>query len=255
MFISDYQTAKVSQPGKQTLHLPASLVATQWSSVLRLGSLTVALMWRNHLYPTLPENCVQRVRVIRSVADKSVRQFVYQHLPQSVLYESDLVRRSALGVYGDRKTRAVCHCHELRALAPLGFSNLFPPFLADMKVPSMKHSLKSRPPRSRKSSARACKTFSSEPSFTHLWKRRWQVWYGGYRSGRSCQGAPVLSTQRMPLRTSRLERQGRPRPSGLLGRSGNRGLIIDHCSAVRSIATPTSEIATMYPTKLQPFMR
>ena len=50
------------------------------------------------------------------------------------------------------------HCHELRTLAPLGFAHGAPPFLAPMNVPSMKHSRRSRPPRSCKSSARACRT-------------------------------------------------------------------------------------------------
>ena len=128
MFISDHQTAKVAEPSKQALHLPAPFVATQWASVLRLGSLAVALMGRNHLYPPLPKSYVQRVGVIRAVANESVRQFIHQHLIQSVFYKSDLVRRSALGVYGDRKTKAVCHCHELRALAPLVFPTCCPLF-------------------------------------------------------------------------------------------------------------------------------
>ena len=241
IFISDHQPTEIAQPGKQTLHLPASFVATQRSSILCLWFLAVASVRRNHLYAMLSKRCVQRIRVIGAVSDESVRQFVHQYVFQCGFYEFDLVRRSAFGVYGDRKTRAVCHCHELRTLAPLGLSNLSPPFLADMNVPSMKHSLKSKPPLSRKSSATVCKTLSREPSFTHLWKRRWQVWYGGYRSGRSCQGAPVLSIHNMPLRTSRLERQGRPRLSARLGSSGNKGSITDHCSSVKSMTLPSIE--------------
>ena len=33
------------------------------------------------------------------------------------------------------------------------------------------------------------------PERTHSWKRRSQVWYDGYRSGRSAQGAPSRPNQ------------------------------------------------------------
>lgn len=49
---------------------------------------------------------------------------------------------------------AVCHCHDLRTFAPLGFSHPLAPFLAMTKVPSMKHSVKSRLPRS-------CRSFTN----------------------------------------------------------------------------------------------
>ena len=77
----------------------------------------------------------------------------------------------------------------------------------------MQHSDKSSLPRSLRSWARASTTRSKVPSRTQRWKRRWQVWYGGYRSDKSAHCAPVRSIQRMPLSTSRLLRQGRPRPS------------------------------------------
>jgi hypothetical protein len=102
-------------------------------------------------------------------------------------------------------------------------------------VPSMKASDRSMSPRSSKSWARACRIFSTVPSCAHCWKRRWQVWYGGYLSGRSFQGAPVRNTQRIPLRTSRAGRHGRPRPSLRRGGFGINGSNNCHCSSVRSI--------------------
>ena len=44
------------------------------------------------------------------------------------------------------------------------------------KVPSMKHSERSKPPRASRSSARASSTRESTPCLTQRWKRRWQVW-------------------------------------------------------------------------------
>jgi hypothetical protein len=138
-------------------------------------------------------------------------------------------------MYGDRKTSAVCDCHDLGPLAPLGFPDTEPPFLAGTKVPSTKASDRSMPPRLSRSSAKVSRIFSIVPSRTHRWNLRWQVWYGGYLSGRSFHGAPVRSTQRMPFRISRESRQGRPRPSPRRGRAGIEGSSSFHCSSVRSI--------------------
>ena len=50
-------------------------------------------------------------------------------------------------------------------------------------------------PRACNSAARARKMPSSLPSRTHCWKRRWQVWYGGYLLGSSRHCAPVPNPQ------------------------------------------------------------
>jgi hypothetical protein len=145
------------------------------------------------------------------------------------------MRCSTCNGNGDRKTRAVCDSHDLCALSAFGFPHAKPPFLAAAKLPSMNASVKSRPPRSRRSCARVRKTFSSVTSLTHFWKRRKQVGYEGYRPGRSIQGAPVLNIQRTPLSTSRGSLYGRPRPSFRCRGFGNSGAMISHCSFVRSM--------------------
>jgi hypothetical protein len=150
------------------------------------------------------------------------------------------MRRSTFQVNGDRKTRAVCHCHDLRTFAPLGLSHCPSPFLADTNVPSMKHSDRSSWPRSFKSSASAVRILSNTPSRCHSWKRRCQVAGDGYRSGRSCQAAPVRCTHRMTFNTSRLLMRGRPLPSSRCLLIGNNGSSIAHCSSVSSIGHPHS---------------
>jgi hypothetical protein len=110
------------------------------------------------------------------------------------------------------------------------------------KLPSMKHSLKSSLPRSLTSLTNARSSFSNTPDLTHSWKRRWQVWYGGYRSGKSCQRAPVRKIHRMPFRISRSLTLGLPRPSALLVGLGSNGLTISHCSSLRSIDSLPSRV-------------
>jgi hypothetical protein len=53
---------------------------------------------------------------------------------------------------------AVCNCHDLGPLAALRLADAEPPLFAGANVPSMNPSVRSRPPRSRKSLARACRT-------------------------------------------------------------------------------------------------
>jgi len=188
------------QPREQSLNFPPPLVTAQLSTVLRLCFFSVSFMRSNHFNTFFRQLRVQRVRIISLIANQSLGQLIGKNLSESFADKSDFMRRSRVRVDGDRYTRAVCHCHDLRAFAPLGRSNLEAPFLAETNVPSIKHSDKSSSPRVRKSSAIVSSTLFNVPSLTHIWKRRWQVWYGGNLSGKSCQRAPVRNIQRIPPR-------------------------------------------------------
>jgi len=235
--IAYWQSPEVAQPGKQALNFPAASIASQLTAVLGLWFTSVSAMWCNQLNAILGQSLVQWVAVIGAVTDQALRFLSDKGMLQRRLNQGYFMRASTCDAYGERKTSAVCHCHDLRTFAPLGLSHPWPPFLATTKVPSMKHSLRSRSPRSLRSWASSWRMRSMTPSATHFWKRRWQVWYGGYRSGRSCQGAPVRRIHSAPLSTSRGSRQGRPR-RGTLRRSssGINGSITAHWSSVRSIA-------------------
>jgi hypothetical protein len=233
IFITHQNSSKVLQPRKQPLDFPPTFVAPQLPPVLRLRLLPVALVRRNHLNIERLQLRIQRVRVVRLVANQSFRLLVNKPFNESFSHKGDFMRASRCRVDGDRKTSRVCHCHELRTLAPLGLSDFSAPFLATTKVPSIKHSDKSNSPLVRRSSAKVSKIRSSRPSLTHCWNLRWQVWYGGNRSGKSHQRAPERRIHSTPLRTSRSGRRGLPRvcTTGGLSKSGS---INDHCSSVNS---------------------
>jgi hypothetical protein len=211
IFVTHQNPSKVLQPCKQPLNFPPPLVAPQLPSVLRLRLLAIALMRRNHLNVERLKLRIQQVRVICLIADQSFGLLVGKSLDESFSNKGDFMRRSRLCIDGDRKTRAICHCHSRSTLAPLGLSDFRPPFLATMKVPSIKHSDKSNSPRLRRSSAKVSKRRASRPSFTHCWNLRWQVWYGGKRSGKSHQRAPERRIHGTPFKTSRSGRRGLPR--------------------------------------------
>ncbi len=227
-------STKVKEPRPEAFYLPAALVASEHSSVLRHRLDSIRFVRRDHLNAKLSQLSIQHVRVVSAVANQALRLLNSETLLKSLSDKGDFMRRSTLRVDGERKTMKVCQTHELRAFAPLGGAHSAPPFLATTNVPSMKHSDKSISPRSSRSRASASKTLRSVPSRDHCWNRRWQVWYGGNLSGKSCQREPLLSIQSTPLMTSRVSRQGRPRPSSRRGGSGIRGPIIAHCSSVSS---------------------
>jgi hypothetical protein len=127
--------------------------------------------------------------------------------------ELAFVRRSAFDTDGERKTVVIGESDDFRSLATFGGPDREAPFFAPVKEASMKASSGCSFPRACNSSAKACKVRSNLPSRTHCWKRRWQVWYGGYFLGSSRHCAPVPKTHKIPLRTARVSCHGRPRTS------------------------------------------
>lgn len=221
------------QPGKQSLDLPASPVTPQWAAVLSGSASTVAAMGRDQLNALGSELLIERITVVGTIPDKSSGSSHGEGFSERCLDKGDFMWRSSSRVHGEWKTSSVCNDHELRTLAPLGLSNFEPPFFATVKVPSMKHSERSMPPRSSRSRANASNSFLSTPALTQREKRRKQVEPEGKRSGKSAQAAPVRNTQRMPFSTARSECTcGRPRPSSRRTCFGIRGSRIAHCSSV-----------------------
>jgi len=236
ILVANVEPPEVIEPAEEPLNLPALAVAPERTSVLSGRFRPIGFMGGDEFDAVLSQPRIQGIAVIGFVPDQASGKLTNEAGSQGVVDERDFMRRSSGHKDGDRKTSAVCHGHDLATLAPLGGSHPEAPFLAITKVPSMKHSDKSSPPRVRTSSAMVLSSRSNTPERTHCWKRRWQVWYGGYRSGRSCQRAPVFSIHRIPSSIARLSRQGRPRPSTRLLGSGINDPNTAHCSFVSSTA-------------------
>ena len=148
-------------------------------------------------------------------------------MPEDPFDQLAFVWRSAFDADGEKKTVIIGESNDFRAFAALRGPDPEAPFFAPVKEASMKASSSWSFPRACNSLARVRKMRSSLPSRTHCWRRRWQVWYGGYFLGSSRHSAPVAKTQRIPLRTARVSCHGRPRPSTRL----------EDATSVRSTAT------------------
>ena len=134
---------EIVQPCEQSLNSPAMPIPAQLAAILSSVPDAVTLMWCDHVDTLDLKLGIQPIAVVSAVANQSLRFGSDKALLKGSFDKGDLMRRSRRCVDGDRKTSAVCHCHELRTLAPLGLSHCAAPFLASTKVPSMKHRGKS----------------------------------------------------------------------------------------------------------------
>jgi hypothetical protein len=115
-------------------------------------------------------------------------------VPEDAFDELTFVRQSAFHTNSERKTVIIGESDDFRPFAALGRPDREAPFFAPMKESSMKVSFSCNFPRACNSSASTRKMSSRLPSRTHCWKRRWQVWYGGYFLGNE-QPKPFVWTK------------------------------------------------------------
>src|ERR1043166_1279117 len=193
VLIAHDQATEVVKPSEQTFHFPATLEGAQRATILSLVlRAAVPFVRRNHFGAKfIGHLLIQAVAVVGLVANQALGHVGHKTLFHCRRHQFHFSRTSTLCAYGDRKTVAVRNRHEFAALATFSFSHAEPPFFAGTKVPSMKHSRRSMPPRSLRSWATASSTSSSALERTQFWNRRCTVWYGPYCAGRSCQRAPV----------------------------------------------------------------
>jgi hypothetical protein len=233
VFPSSDEPSEVVHPCKEPLHFPSSTIAAQWASVLGF-LIAVAPVGRDQLNAVLAlQPFVERVRVVCLVADKPGRELVEKTSGKNLFHKSALGRRSALDRYGERKTVTSGDSDDLGALAAPSGADGEAPFFALAKVASTNASSRFSLPRSYRCRASSFSAASSFPLPIHCWKRRWQVWNGGYFSGNSRHCAPLPRTQNTPFSTERVLRHGRPRLSARRA-SRSTGSTTSHCSSVNS---------------------
>ena len=128
-------------------------------------------------------------------------------------------------VASDRNILAVCHHHQLRTLAAFGFSDCRLPFLAAVKLPSIKVS---------SPSINLRHTRNQVPSSSQRRHRGQQVNRLGYLSGKSGQRVPGVRAKECLQTAGRLECQG----GSQLINSDSRGALVSHCSGLNTSKPP-----------------
>src|SRR5271154_3291565 len=168
IFPAHHDAAKIMKPGEQALDFPTAAVATQRATVLGDRLAAVPAVRRDELHAQgVPQSLVQRIAVIGFVADQSRGRFWEKSLLEGGFDEDRFIWSSAGHVHGDRKTMAVCNCHDFAAFTAFCRADTRAPFFAELKLASMNASLRSSLPRSRKSSASFCSKRVSSPERCH----------------------------------------------------------------------------------------
>jgi hypothetical protein len=173
VFPADNNAAKVMKPSEQALDLPTAPIATQAATVLCRGGDAHKFVRRDELHTVAFLNALaQGIAVVSAITNHSLGNFPEEALFERRFNEFCFMRRSAGHVHGERKTMAVCDRHDFAAFAALCRADTRAPFFAPLKLASMKDSLRSSFPRSRKSSASFCSKRISSPLRCQDWNRR-----------------------------------------------------------------------------------
>src|SRR5262245_30257645 len=125
IFVANDQSAKVVKPGEESFDLPTALESAQRTTVLRDSFRPATLaMWSNHFCTELLQLFfIQRVTVISLVADEPLGYISDEPLLQSLRDQFYFSWASIVCAYGERKTIAVCNCHDLGALSTFSLSH------------------------------------------------------------------------------------------------------------------------------------
>ena len=241
MFMTDEQSAELSQPGVGAFDNPAPFVASQFPAIFVSPLLVVFPVRHNQLdaapFPSLP----QWIGVVAPVRD-----YTFRLLPRPASWPGDadfgergvrkrnFCRRGTFQPNSQRNTFTVSQYHPLCAFTTLGFADCIAPFLAGAKLPSRKASSHLSRPFASRAPSKVRQASSQMPSSSHCFSRRQQVDGEGYSSGRKRHAAPVCNTHRMPSKHARFSAHGRPRLSFLRRGSGNNASISSHCSSLNS---------------------
>ena len=219
----------MTEPRNGSFNLPSVSVAAKATAILDFFKPKVSGR-SNQFNAAFPEISSQTVRVIRFITHQTSggsRQSSDRLTNQYLLVRSGRVKGHC-----QRNSFAVRHHHELRTLAtPCNF-DFRAPFLATTKWPSIKHCAHWIRLRLSNSRIKLSQIFSQMPWSSQSLRRLQQVLGLGYSLGKSFQRAPLLNTQRMPSKTTRLFFQGRP----LLFNLGSNGSIFFHCFSLKYIA-------------------
>src|SRR5215469_5719394 len=118
IFPAAHQSTEVVKPGEEAFDLPTAAITAKFATVL--GVFPEAIVPVGCDEPDavfLPQALVERIAVIRAVADHSFWLGLGEALFDGRFDQFRFMRRSAGDAAGDRKTMAVCDRHDFTAFS------------------------------------------------------------------------------------------------------------------------------------------
>src|ERR1700733_2130232 len=130
------------------------------------------MVGRAHVDAALGQGSIELVAVVGPVAYQAEHAAADEASRKRFLDKRNFIARTTRDPNGDWKTASVCNCHDLCCGATASNSDESAPLLVPAWVPSMKDSVRSILPRSRRSTASAVRTFQNTRFTTHSCIRR-----------------------------------------------------------------------------------
>jgi hypothetical protein len=134
--MADAHAPDVLPPGAPPFPLPAPLVPAARAAILGLWGGTVRAVRGAPRDPGGRQSTVEGSTLIGLIAAQACGALGGTARRERVWDQGDGMRRRRRRVDGARKPRAVCHRHELRAVAPRGSPHSWAPVFATIHVPS-----------------------------------------------------------------------------------------------------------------------
>lgn len=230
VFVTHNQPAKLSDPGDRSFDDPSARVSSHPSTILTRGAFAILSMWGNEQKVLLCQFISEFITVVSLICNQWRGNLGIIGLVDNFRCEFYLSPFGRVRGACQRYSRAISHHHPLCTLSTLGFSDVFAPFFAEAKLPSMKSSSQFIRPCSLSSSMKACHISRKTPASSHSTNLRQHVLGEGNLSGKSFHRAPLLRTHKMPSKQLRSSARGRP-PLGY-STLGIKRLTFSHCSSV-----------------------
>jgi hypothetical protein len=230
VFVPHNQSAKLTDPGNRSFDNPSARVSTHPSAILARWAFAILSMWGNEQKVFLCQFISEYITVISLIRDQWCWNFWITGLIYGFRCGFDLSPFGRMRGACQRYSLAISHHRRLCILSTLGFSNVFAPFFAGAKLPSMKSSSQLIRPFSFNSSMKACHISRNTPASSHSTNLLQQVLGKGNLSGRSFQRAILLRTHKIP--SKQLQSSALGRPPLECSTFGMKRLTFSHCSSV-----------------------
>jgi hypothetical protein len=232
VFPAGDQPSAVVQPTECPLDAISSFVPPERAAILQGWLLSIPAVWADEFDSARLKMFSQPVGIGSLVIQQTPGLAVRRALVHQSLDRGHFAMIGSGGVRRERRAVAISQQENAGSASTMTTSHVVTPFFARENEPSPIASSQSMPLRCSSLLSSRSQAARKTPQRVQSRCRRQQVTGEGYRSGKSFQRAPVISTQRTPSKHSRDERQGRP-PRGLTGGSGNRSAIRSHCASER----------------------
>jgi hypothetical protein len=129
VFVASDEPPEAQHPREEPFDVPPPTIAPQAATILGLA-LSPRIVRGDHLDAVAAQVVVEFVAVVGAVSDELFGKALYETRGERVVDELRFMPLTTRSPHGDRKTIAVCHCHDLGRFAASSDPNFKTPLFA-----------------------------------------------------------------------------------------------------------------------------